>query len=179
MPITFSLNVPPVAAAQACVQGNRDSSDILRLAVAQMHCALEEGHPHVDTLSKAITLMHEGVGQLRLINTPGSRPETLAVHDALSNQLGLAVLAIQFYDRLVQRLGHVRHSLELLEDTLSSDDQSSQRWQQTLAAIRATYTMEDEKRVFEIILAGGSAADVTALPPTPEAAPDDNSIELF
>ena len=184
MAIRFSLDnaavVPPIVeAAEIIDHGHRDSSDVLRLAVAQMHCALEEGHPQVDTLSQTITLMHEAVNQLRDLVPQATGNGVLATHEMLAQQLGQAVLAVQFYDRLAQRMGHVRHSLELLEQTLSSEDQSSQHWHRMLDAIRATYTMEDEKRVFEIVMQGGNAADAAAAPPPPNAAADDNSIELF
>ena len=60
------------------------------------------------------------------------------------------MFAMQFHDQLVQRVQHVRDALGDLHDALAAPA-ADVDWAAVLAGIRARYTMEDERRLFDVM----------------------------
>jgi hypothetical protein len=67
-----------------------------------------------------------------------------------------SIVAFQFYDKLVQRLSHVNHSLAALSDLVGDNSRSFNptEWRGLREKIRSCYTMKEEAEMFEAILAG-------------------------
>ena len=61
-----------------------------------------------------------------------------------------AMFAMQYHDQLAQRVQHVRDALGDLHDAL--DAPNAPATAVLLAAIRTRYTMEDERRLFDVVL---------------------------
>ena len=61
-----------------------------------------------------------------------------------------ALFAMQFHDQLAQRMQHVRDALGDMHDALASPVPPATRM--LLSVIRARYTMEDERRLFDVMI---------------------------
>lgn len=150
-------------------------ANMLELCGVQMESALQDADLAVDSLIKAFTSVAETA---RIMNSLAEQlPEVARVHieqtlnrqlDEITRQIGAAVVSFQFYDKLTQRLGHVRYSLSSLAQFVCDRAQSSERdqWRRLLNALRRLYRTEEERRIFEMIttgvsvdLAGGAADD--------------------
>ena len=85
------------------------------------------------------------------------------------------MFAMQFQDQLAQRMQHVRDALGDMHDAMAAPTPPSAAV--LLAAIRARYTMEDERRLFDIVLGhlpGAPAANADS-----EHEASRGSVELF
>jgi hypothetical protein len=58
--------------------------------------------------------------------------------------------AMQFHDQLAQRVRHVREALADVHDELRAGGNPD--WGALLSRMRAHYTMEDERRLFDSVL---------------------------
>jgi len=100
--------------------------------------------------------------------------------EALAGYVGNAVVSFQFYDKLTQRLGHVRYSLSSLAQFVCDRAQSSEQdqWRRMLNALRRLYRTEEEQRIFQMmtgeVMTTGPSVD--SPPPTPART---GEIELF
>ncbi|HEY8539195.1 MAG TPA: hypothetical protein VIL28_10035, partial [Steroidobacteraceae bacterium] len=136
-------------------------ANLLGLCEAQMESALQESDRAVDTLIKAFGGLVEVTRSLSTMaaNLP---PEVKAgiAQDldrqlaTMSQQMGTAVMAFQFYDKLTQRLGHVRYSLSTLALFACDRTQMNQpeQWTRLLNTMRRLYRTEEERQVFSAIM---------------------------
>ncbi|NQZ79869.1 MAG: hypothetical protein HRT52_02520 [Colwellia sp.] len=138
---------------------------MLNLAVAQIDQSMNEGNSSVATLSGSFTALatnlsdiqssilqmkneDEDVEKLKLIIEGSTTTALDKVHSA--------IIAFQFYDKLTQRLDHVSQSLSALT-TLIADPTalySPIEWQALQESIRSKYTMEEERNMFDKVIAG-------------------------
>jgi molybdopterin converting factor small subunit len=164
---------------------------MLGLCEAQMESALAESDQAVDTLIKVFTNLGDTVRELRQLSAElppelrerleGKLGERIA---AINNQIAAAVVAFQFYDKLTQRLGHVRYSLTSLAMFVCNRTQTTQRdqWQRLFSTLRRLYRTEEEREVFKLVLQGASADDARAhseQQASKRAASNAGDIELF
>ena len=79
----------------------------------------------------------------------------------ITKQMGAAVMAFQFYDKLTQRLGHVRYSLSTLALFVCDRTQANQpdQWKRLLNTLRRLYRTEEERQIFQTIMDGIAAED--------------------
>jgi hypothetical protein len=75
-----------------------------------------------------------------------------------------AIIAFQFYDKLVQRLAHVSHSLGSLSELVSDQRRifSPYEWVGLQEKIRSRYSTVDEVAMFEAVLNGMPVQDAIA-----------------
>jgi hypothetical protein len=162
-------------------------ANMLGLCEAQMESALQESDKAVDALVKAFTCLVDAtrsVGNL----TEGLPPEVKEniARDldqqvaAISKQMGAAVMAFQFYDKLTQRLGHVRYSLSTLALFVCDRTQANQpdQWNRLLKTLRRLYRTEEERQIFQMIM-DGIASEGAQLPQLPAAEAKAGEVELF
>jgi hypothetical protein len=85
-----------------------------------------------------------------------TRQTLLGAADQVSGMVHQAIIAFQFYDKLVQRLGHVTQSLGGLSDLVGDTRRifSPQEWTDLQERIRAKYTTPDEREMFEAVMRG-------------------------
>jgi len=83
---------------------------------------------------------------------------------AIREQVSAAVVAFQFYDKLTQRLGHVRYSLSTLAMFVCDRAQTGQReqWQRLFGTLRRLYRTEEEREIFQLMVQGASAEEAQA-----------------
>jgi hypothetical protein len=133
-------------------------ASVLELVAMQLEIAMQQAAAQVEELSGSIAGLSALAGQTGSLE--------------LTAETRRAMMAMQFHDQLVQRVTHVRQALADLHDELRSGD--SPDWVALVARMRSHYTMEDERRLFDMVL--GDLAGTRA-PREQEALP--GSTELF
>lgn len=138
-------------------------ANMLELCGVQMESALQDADVAVESLIQAFTSVAETA---RVMNSLAEQlPVEARRHieqtlnkqlDDITRQIGAAVVSFQFYDKLTQRLGHVRYSLSSLAQFVCDRTQSSERdqWRRLLNALRRLYRTEEERKIFEMITEG-------------------------
>lgn len=167
----------------------RETVLMLELAAAQIEAAMRDSGSSVEVLTDSFASMAE---TLRTISDSAAalpendacaevRQTLLGAAEQVSGRVHQAIIAFQFYDKLVQRLGHVTHSLDELSNLVGDQRRifNPQQWADLQASIRAKYTTPDEREMFEAVMRGVPVSKaieqyVEAL----KSKPDDD-IELF
>lgn len=140
---------------------------MLDLCEAQMESAMCESDLAVDALIKAFSGLADTARTMNAMAaklTPEQR-EVLGTNDlkkqmeSIERQMSSAVVAFQFYDKLTQRLGHVRYSLSSLALFVCDRAQTSQRdqWRRLFTTLKRLYRTEEEKQIFQMMVEGASA----------------------
>jgi len=138
---------------------------MLVLCEAQMESALSESDVAVEALIKSFAGLIEAgqaLGSLSDKTPPGADPSTADLArqlDTLRKQTAAAVVAFQFYDKLTQRLGHVRYSLSALAMFVCDRAKSGEReqWQRLFTTLRRLYRTEEERELFKLMVDGATA----------------------
>ena len=137
---------------------------LLSLCEAQMESALSESDVAVEALVKSFTGLIEAGQALGSMNekTPqAGAPDLAAQLDSLKKQTAAAIVAFQFYDKLTQRLGHVRYSLSALAMFVCDRTKSGEReqWKRMFGTLRRLYRTEEERELFRMMVEGASAEE--------------------
>ena len=133
---------------------------MLDLCEAQMEAALTESDKAVDALIKAFSVISETPSEEA---SGGTDPQRVR-QEEISKHVASAVVAFQFYDKLTQRLGHVRYSLSTLAMFVCDRSQSAQRdkWRKLFSALKRLYRTEEERAIFQLMTEGMSADEARA-----------------
>ena len=147
----------------------RETVLMMELSGGQIEAAMKDSNSSVDVLTDVFTSMAD---YMRMISdTVSALPDEGASGIAKTNLLGAteqvsgmvhqAIIAFQFYDKLVQRLSHVNHSLASLSDLVSDKSRlyNPHEWVALQEKIRSKYTMREEVEMFEAVLAGMSVKE--------------------
>lgn len=141
----------------------------LDLAIAQIGMAMLDGEDSVGSLTESFSDMADKVSVMAATlgdagqegnNGPGA---DLGRHCAqLQAGIQQTVVAFQFYDRLSQRLDHVRGTLAQLAELVAEPTRlhSPQEWHALQQQVRASSPMEQEQRLFDALLAGAGVDEV-------------------
>jgi hypothetical protein len=140
---------------------------MLALCEAQMESALSESDVAVEALIKSFAGLIEAgqaLGSLgdKIPPAADAGAADLARQlDALRKQTAAAVVAFQFYDKLTQRLGHVRYSLSALAMFVCDRAKSGEReqWQRLFSTLRRLYRTEEERELFKLMVDGATAEE--------------------
>ena len=142
----------------------RETINMLTLAVSQVECTMSDGEKSVTELTHSFTyIANQLQGLLDLHNQKESsekneletfRLSTEEIHQKIMN----AIVAFQFYDRLTQRLDHVKRDLSWLSRLVSDPAQlyNPSAWSKLQEDIMSNYTMEEERIMFQHIMNGAS-----------------------
>jgi len=167
----------------------RQMANTLGLCETQMTSALQESDQAVDALIRIFTSLADTMRDVGAVSAK-LPPEIKAnVADdldaqlaAITKQIGAAVIAFQFYDKLTQRLGHVRFSLATLAQFVCDPVQAQQpeQWDRLHATLRSLYRTQEEREIFQLMMDGAShAASNEGRCDTSEAQSKAGDIELF
>ncbi|MEY2633145.1 MAG: hypothetical protein RIR00_1799 [Pseudomonadota bacterium] len=142
----------------------RETVLMLELAAAQIEAAMRDSNSSVEVLTDTFTSM---AGYMRMISETAhalpATPDTEAVRQNLngtveqvSGMVHQAIIAFQFYDKLVQRLSHVCHSLGNLGDLVNDKSRlfNPQEWVELQQGIKSKYSTLDEVAMFEAVMSG-------------------------
>lgn len=170
----------------------QQTARMLALCEAQMEAATQDSDQAVDTLAQAFTELVSIVRDMgKLTNAPQATDAAAAAQASLeeinqrcatlSNQVAAAIMAFQFYDKLSQRLGHVRYSLSTLAlficDRMNS--QKPEHWEKLLTTLGRLYRTTEERVIFDSIAGSLSLTNSDTARPLSQANSRDGSIELF
>lgn len=142
---------------------------MLELAAAQIEAAMRDSNASIDVLTDSFTSM---AGYMRMISetvaamparddTAEARDSLLQVSGQVSGMMHHAIVAFQFYDKLVQRLAHVGHGLGALSGLVSDQRRlyNPGEWVGLQEKIRSKYTTRDEVAMFEAVMQGQSVQE--------------------
>lgn len=188
-PSTLPFSPPASTAPQTSWSPQQQTARMLALCEAQMDAATEDADAAVEMLAQAFTDL---VGTARKLQTvtaqiaaTGSDINSLReVHErcsALSRQATAAVVAFQFYDKLSQRLGHVRYSLSTLALFLCDppNSQKPEHWDKLLTTLGRLYRTAEERAVFDAVAGTLSLAVPESENVAKGADSRNGSVELF
>ena len=144
---------------------------LLELTSGQLEVALQNAAAQVERLANSVA----SFARLGAEMSADTNPAVAAQGVRVTAEAQRAMFAMQFHDQLTQRIQHVRDALGDLHDALAAP--ASPETAALLAVIRSRYTMEDERRLFDIMLG--------SVPGAPPATADSEhealrgSVELF
>ena len=142
---------------------------MIELSAGQIEAAMKDSNSSVEVLTDAFTTM---AGYMRMINDTiatlpdkneliGTKAGLLDATENVSGMVRKAIIAFQFYDKLVQRLSHVNHSLASLSALINDSSRLNNpyEWAALQEKIRSKYTMREEIEMFEAVLGGMTVKD--------------------
>lgn len=147
----------------------RETVLMMELSAGQIEAAMKDSNSSVEVLADTFTTM---AGYMRMIgDTVSALPDKgesgaakaglLSATEHVSGMVHQAIIAFQFYDKMMQRLSHVNHSLSSLSGLI--DDKSRlynpYEWVALQEKIRSKYTMHEEVEMFDAVLGGMSVEE--------------------
>lgn len=140
-----------------CKVTDSAAARLLTLCADQIATAVEEAFREIDGLSRAVldSARHANA-LLAARNDQGTKASPAADTGeadsrALQEAVRRASMRLQFADRLEQRLSNVSRNLTGLAKLMQSIDLpiTDAQWKECLEAMRSTFTMEQERRMFD------------------------------
>lgn len=165
----------------------RETVKLLAVSVAQVEGSMRVGDESVGVLAESFTAMVEDMQAIQaiLLTQDAGEQRESALRHCMSTQekIGASIMAFQFYDRLQQCLQHVSLGLKGLSAIIETPNRlyNPAEWYEFQQEIRARYSMESEKIVFDAIHQGKSIDEALALVMAADVdlQDEDDSIELF
>ncbi len=177
---------PPVPDALSAA----DLRSFLELGAAQLESAMKDSDARVASLTSAVSHISR-----RLTNIRAVAAELPSADDAqcriLASQLGTlsaemeldaqqAIIALQFYDKLIQRITHVRDGLAIPAETIdASPADRSAAWQKLLERVRGRYSMVEERVLFDFLIRGTGPREMMQALTDLQGASRPGELELF
>ena len=138
----------------------------LELGAAQLDAAMRESDARVEKLSSAVSSVAADARALELVARTLESPDAAAVQFArqrireltatLSAHADATITALQFYDKLIQRLTHVREGLVMPSDSAGLKP-ATVDWDGLLEQVRARYSTVEERVLFDFMMRGLNA----------------------
>lgn len=142
----------------------RETVLMLELAAQQIEHAMKDSNSSVDVLTCSFTAMADCMQEIldRVETLPGdgvageTRDRLLETSANVAGMVRQAVIAFQFYDKLVQRLAHVGLSLGELSDLVGEPARlyNPGEWVALQNRIRAKYSTREEIAMFDAVMNG-------------------------
>jgi len=150
----------------------RETINMLTLAVSQVECTMLDGEKSINELTGSFTFIASQLRELLDYHTNAEliedkSPDTKALEkfklgtEEIHKQVMSAIVAFQFYDRLSQRLDHVKRDLSWLSRLVSDPAQlyNPSAWSKLQEDIMSNYTMEEERIMFQHIMKGATVEE--------------------
>ncbi|MDP2794386.1 MAG: hypothetical protein Q8O25_09960 [Sulfurisoma sp.] len=169
----------------------RETVLMLELAAGQVDAAMKDSNNSVEVLTDTFTSLAKTLDLIEvavstLPDTVGNGMVKAEIQDntrVVAQKVHQAIIAFQFYDKLVQRLDHVCHCLDGLSGLVSDKDRlfDPGEWVGLQGRIQSKYTMAEEHEMFAAVLAGMPVAQAIEqfMAKRGEAAAGGGDIELF
>ena len=170
----------------------RETVLMLELAAGQVEAAMKDSNSSVEVLTDTFTSLADTLQNIdaavdTLPDTIGNglvKAEIQSNTQLVAQKVKQAIVAFQFYDKLVQRLDHVCHSLAGLSHLVSDRQRlySPDEWNALQEEILAKYTMIEERAMFDAVLKGATvkeALDTYMAARMQEVEQSGGEIELF
>jgi hypothetical protein len=147
----------------------RETVLMLELAAGQVEAAMKDSNSSVEVLTDTFTSLADTLQLIdaaidTLPDTVGNglvKAEIQANTQLVSSKVHQAIVAFQFYDKLVQRLDHVCHGLAGLSHLVSDQRRlyTPFEWKSLQDSILTKYTMIEERAMFESVLNGATVKE--------------------
>ncbi|CAA9889599.1 conserved hypothetical protein [Candidatus Methylobacter favarea] len=163
----------------------RETVKLLSLSAIQIEDLLKESDLSINTLTQAFTVIVEHMqavnNYLLALEAGQTRDEALVCCSETGDKIHSAIVAFQFYDRMVQCLHHVTSNLSGLSQLLGNPERlhNPGEWLKFQKQIRSRYTMESEKLMFDAIFQDKSVEGALVVKNSPYPADSTDNIELF
>lgn len=163
----------------------RETSKMLILSAIQVEDMLNESDMSVNTLTESFTSIVEHMqainDHLLALDSCPIRNEAIACCAETTDKIQASIIAFQFYDRMQQCLQHVTSNLKGLSELVENPNRlyNPAEWRQFQHEIRARYTMESEKLMFDAIVKGKSVSEALAIKNAHQEEDLSDNIELF
>lgn len=163
----------------------RETIKLLTVSVAQVEGSMKAGDESVSALANSFTSIvadMKSIHQLLTEFDATERRDDALIHcEKAQQRIDGTVIAFQFYDRLQQCLQHVSDNLKGLSAIIDTPHRlyNPAEWHKFQESIRAQFTMEAEKVMFDAIHQGKSVQEALALFAQANQDSDDEEIELF
>lgn len=147
----------------------RETVLMLQLATGQVNAAMHDSNASVEVLTDTFTSMVETLDMVEV--ALGTLPDTIGngmvkseIQEGareVSRKVHQAIIAFQFYDKLVQRLDHVCNSLAELSSLVADKGRlyKPTEWQGLQMHIQSKYAMAEERAMFEAVMAGATVEE--------------------
>lgn len=170
----------------------RETVLMLQLATGQVNAAMHDSNASVEVLTDTFTSMVETLDMVEV--ALGTLPDTIGngmvkseIQEGareVSRKVHQAIIAFQFYDKLVQRLDHVCNSLAGLSSLVADVGRlyKPTEWQELQMHIQSKYAMAEERAMFAAVMAGATVEEALQAYMTERLQKVDQSggeIELF
>jgi len=142
----------------------RETVLMLELAAVQIEAAMKDSNASVEVLTNSFTNMasymrsiSDTVETLPDDGPVGAAKQSLSgVSEHVSSMVHQAIIAFQFYDKLVQRLAHVGISLGDLSDLVGDTGRlfNPGEWVNLQTRIKSKYSTREEIAMFEAVMHG-------------------------
>ena len=162
---------------------------MLNLAVAQISMAMHEGEDSDGALTSSFTGTVGSVERIAHLvdDTPidvmpdDLKTDVLAHCGDVQHGIQQSIVAFQFYDRLSQRLDHVRFALDQLSALVADKTRlfNPTEWEALKQAISGRYSMREEQEMFEALLCGATTEEALDIVRQRVHEGDVDDIELF
>jgi hypothetical protein len=169
----------------------RETVLMLELAAGQVDAAMRDSNSSVEVLTDTFTSLAETLGLIEtavstLPDTVGNGMVKGEIEEntrLVAQKVHQAIIAFQFYDKLVQRLDHVCHCLGGLSGLVADKGRlfNPDEWVGLQDRIKSKYTMAEEHEMFAAVLAGMPVAEAIEqfMVKREEATASGGDIELF
>jgi hypothetical protein len=159
----------------------RGLHQFLNLRVAQLDAAVRESDAQVDKIAQCLASISADVQRFEA-NLPAAGADASAtelVNSVRASVQGV-VKALQFYDKLIQRLTHVRSGLAIPADA-TSDTAAAVKvdWNNILDQVRGRYSMVEERVLFDFMMRGLRAEQMLKALQSLREASAPGELELF
>jgi hypothetical protein len=146
---------------------------LLETFSAQLAESLREADRECTAVGQSFHDLAAAKARIEQVACPPAAREALAQEcAAIGGSLGSAVVALQYHDRLTQRIGHIRVGLNHLQMLLSESTQrSDEEWLDLLQNVDRTYHLEWHRLARAVPSAADAARDRAAI--------DADTVELF
>ncbi|KZX77750.1 hypothetical protein A3715_11050 [Oleiphilus sp. HI0009] len=136
----------------------RSTINLLTLAVSQIECTMTDGEKSVAELTKSFSYIAEQISHLTDSSDEQAANNFSSQAQEIHNSIFNSIVAFQFYDRLSQRLDHVKRDLGWLSELVSAPNSANNpsAWEKLQNDIKSNYSMEEERLMFEHIMNGAS-----------------------
>jgi hypothetical protein len=138
----------------------------LELGAGQLDAAVRESDARVDKLASAVSSVAadaralgqelSGLDSSDAASVRNARARIGELSAALSSHAEATITALQFYDKLIQRLTHVRDGLVMPSEVLVGKP-AAVDWKGLLEQVRARYSTVEERVLFDFMMRGLSA----------------------
>ena len=167
----------------------RETVRMLNVSVAQIDISLCDGNESVQTLADSFTSIFESVKEIEqqskaLIIGKTNEDVKTFLDDEINKVLTKvesSIMAFQFYDKLSQRLSHIRHALDELAELVGDKHRlyNPIEWTELQNKIRARYSMREEQEMFDVLLNGATIDEAVLKGLEAIKKSNEDKIELF